>query len=70
MKYKFPIDITRNRVIYCAELTNGDLITLQKFFETEDKTAICNAFENLVENKINSQGYTLNCVDKLITLLE
>lgn len=70
MRYEFPIDITGNRVVYCAELTNGDLIALQKFFETEDKTAICTAFESLIENKINSQDCTLNCVDKLIILLE
>jgi hypothetical protein len=69
MDFVFPITITKSRVVYCKELTNGDILSIQKYIETGDKQSICNCFEQLISNLVQTD-HILNCVDKLLILLE
>ena len=66
--YYYPVNITNKRVVYCKELKNKHIITLQKYLETTDNEIICDSFESLIKD-IVKENYNLNYIDKFLILL-
>ena len=68
MDFYYPIDITKGRKVYCKELTNSNLINIQKYIETSDNELLCQYLDDLIQDLLK-EPTDLNFLDKFLILI-
>lgn len=68
LDFYYPVEITKGRKVYCKEITNHHLITIQKFIETSDNELLCVYLDNLVYELVKEVN-NINYLDKFLILL-
>lgn len=68
LDFYYPVEITKDRKVYCKEITNQHLITIQQYIETSDNELLCEYLDNLVYDLVKEVN-NINYLDKFLILL-
>lgn len=70
LSFRFPVYITNNKIVYCKEITNKNLIDIQKYIISDNNNLIYNFFDNLSLHLISDNNIkNINFIDKFLILL-